>query len=72
MRRSMLSEKKLVVLMFIMVLVTFFFAQADTGKIEKMYLNSNPSITTSFDQIQTSEAEAKTKEIKIIPAVQLR
>ena len=71
MRRSNLSEQKLVVVLFIMVLITFFFAQADTKKIEKMYLDNNPAVTTSLDQNQHPESE--TKKIKqIIPAVQLR
>ena len=71
MRRSNLSEQKLVVVLFIMVLITFFFAQADTSKIEKMYLNNNPAVTTSLDQNQN--AEEQTQENKqIIPVVQLR
>jgi len=71
MKRSVLSEQKLVVILFIMVLITFFFAQADTSKIEKMYLKNTPAITTSLDQNQHPESE--TKEItQVIPAVQLR
>ncbi len=67
----MLSEKKLVVVLFVMVLVTFFFAQADSSKIEKMFLNTNPTVTTSIDQIQVSGV--KTMDIQpIIPAMQLR
>jgi hypothetical protein len=73
MRRRILSEKNLVVVLFVMVIVIFSFAQADTRKIEKMYLDNNPSVTTSLDQTENTEASAKTKEIKqIIPAVQLR
>ena len=73
MRRSSLSEQKLVVVLFIMVIITFFFAQADTSKIEKMYLNNNPSVTTSLDKPEDREAGTETKAIKqIIPAIQLR
>jgi hypothetical protein len=74
MRRSILSEKSLVVILFVMVLVTFFFAQEDSKKIEKMYLDNKSSATTSLDETESSEAGAKPKEIKqvIIPAVQLR
>jgi hypothetical protein len=73
MKRSIVSEKKLVVVLFILVVVIFSFAQADTKKIEKMYLDNNPSVTTSLDQTENTEASAKTKEIKqIIPAAQLR
>jgi len=74
MRRSKLSEKKLVVVLFIMVIVTFFFAQADSSKIEKMYLNNNPSVTTSLDQTPVSGGETTTKQVKPVlkPAIQLR
>ena len=74
MRRSMLSEKKAVVVLFVMVLVTFFFAQADSSKIEKMYLNNNASVTTSLDQTPGPGPEANTKQVKPVftPAFQLR
>mgnify|MGYP007082032716 CR=1 FL=1 len=73
MRRSILSEKNLVVVLFVMVLVIFSFAQADTQKFEKMFLDSNPPVTTSFDQTEIPEANIKTEEIKkIIPDSQLR
>ena len=72
--RSKLSEKKLVVVLFVMVIVTFFFAQADSSKIEKMYLNNNPSVTTSIDQTPGSVNETSVKQIKpvVASAVQLR
>ncbi|MFI5131095.1 MAG: hypothetical protein ACHQFX_13930 [Chitinophagales bacterium] len=73
MRRSMLSEKKVVVVLFIMVLVTFFFAQADSSKIEQMYLNNDPTVTTSVDQVQTPKPGIKSNETHPDnPAVQLR
>jgi hypothetical protein len=79
MKRSSLPEQKLVVVLFIMVIITFFFAQADTGKIEKMYLNLDPSFspfTTSLDKPENREAGAGTKEIKqikqIVPGIHLR
>jgi len=73
MRSSMLSEKKVVVVLFIMVLVTFFFAQADSREIEQMYLNNNPTVTTSVDQLQAPKAGTKLNEIPPDnTAVQLR
>ena len=69
----MLSEKMVVFVLFIMVLVTFFFAQADSSKIEQMYLNNDPTVTTSVDQLQTPKAGIKSKEVHPDnPAVQLR
>ena len=69
-----MSEQKLVVVLFIMVIITFFFAQSDTNKIEKMYLkNNNPSVTTSLDEAGNRETGTETKRIKlIIPALHLR
>ena len=73
MRTRIMSEKNLVVVLFIMVLVIFSFAQADTKKFEKMFLDSNPSVTTSLHQTESTESMAKTTEVKkVIPAAQLR
>jgi hypothetical protein len=35
--KSILSEKNIVVILFIMVVITFSFAQEDTKKIEQLY-----------------------------------
>ena len=77
MRRSRFSEQRLVVVLFIMVLVIFFFAQADSSRIEKMYLNNNPTVTTSMDQSAddgaTSETGTESGQAKrVIPSVHLR
>ena len=37
MRRILLSEKNIVVILFVMVLITFSLAQEDSKKMEKMY-----------------------------------
>ena len=73
MRRRILSERNLVVVLFIMVLVIFSLAQEDTKKIEKMYPPSNSSAVSSVDPAENPEAGLKTTSVKqIIPAVQLR
>ncbi|MEI9911838.1 MAG: hypothetical protein WDO71_20655 [Bacteroidota bacterium] len=43
--KRILSERNIVVILFVMVLVTFSFAQEDTKKIERMFLDSN-SVTS--------------------------
>ena len=69
----MFSEKKLVVVLFIMVFVTFVFAQADSSKLENTYLNNIPAVTTSVDHAPVPAGEITPKEIKPpIPAVQVR
>jgi hypothetical protein len=42
--RTILSEKNIVVLLFVMVLITFALAQEDSKKIERMY-NGGTSLT---------------------------
>jgi hypothetical protein len=74
MRRQILSERNLVVVLFVMVLVIFSLAQEDTRKIEKMYPVSNSSVVSSVDPAENPEAAGlKTTAVKhIIPAAQLR
>ena len=73
MKRSILSEKSLVVVMFIAVVVIFSFAHADTKDIENGYLDSTPPVTITVDQPGNAEANVGTTEIKqTIPSVHLR
>lgn len=39
--RSILSEKNIVVILFVMVLITFSLAQEDSKKMEKIYTGIN-------------------------------
>jgi hypothetical protein len=39
--KSILSEKNIVVVLFVMVLITFSLAQEDSKKMEKMYSGVN-------------------------------
>jgi hypothetical protein len=56
-----------------MVLVIFAFAQEDSKKIEKLYLENPSSATSSLDQTENQEPGAKTEEIKqFMPAAQFR
>lgn len=41
--RSILSEKNIVAVLFVMVLITFSLAQEDSRKMEKMYSGINAS-----------------------------
>ena len=71
--KRILSEKNLVVVLFVMVLVIFSLAQEDSKKIEKMYPDTNSSTVSSVHQTENPEANLKTTVVKqIIPAVQLR
>ena len=46
--KSILSEKNLVVILFIMVLVTFSLAQEDSKKMTKMYSGIGPGSTAGL------------------------
>jgi uncharacterized membrane protein YeiH len=41
--RKILSERNIVVILFVVALVVFSFAQEDARKAEKMYLNADAS-----------------------------
>lgn len=56
--KAILSEKNLVVVLFVMVLITFSLAQEDSKKMEKMYTGANT--TTASNQA----AENLQKQIK--------
>ena len=59
-------ERKLVVVLFIMVLVTFYFAQADTNKIETMYQHNYPPVTTSLDKTNSVKPTAQQVQQAIV------
>jgi ABC-type phosphate/phosphonate transport system permease subunit len=46
--KRILSEKNLVVVLFVLVLITFAFAQEDTRKMERAYAGVNSSVTSYF------------------------
>jgi uncharacterized membrane protein len=74
MRKKILSEKNLVVILFVMVFIIFSLAQEDTRKIEQMYLDTNTSATTiTLDRIERTEVKGQAAEVREpIPATQLR
>ena len=65
MKRLVLSEKSLVVVLFVTVLVVFYFAQEDTRKIEKMYLDFPSSVTSHAAE----NAKSKTEELNLAEAL---
>jgi hypothetical protein len=70
MRRSLLSEQKLVVVLFILVLITFVFAQADSAEMENMHLRDIPAISTSLDKPSTPDPKMEIPSV--LPAVEFR
>jgi hypothetical protein len=50
--KAILSERNLVVVLFIMVLITFAFAHEDTKKMEKIYIGVNSRVASTFVVLQ--------------------
>ncbi|OSZ76908.1 hypothetical protein CAP36_10765 [Chitinophagaceae bacterium IBVUCB2] len=46
--RRFLSEKNIVVLLFVLVLITFSLAQEDSKKMERMYTGASTSTASSL------------------------
>lgn len=46
--KQILSEKNIVVILFVMVLITFSLAQEDSKKMEKMYSGATTVTATSL------------------------
>lgn len=53
--KKILSEKNLVIVLFVMVLVTFSLAQEDSKKMEKMYSGATSATAASILEQQKSQ-----------------
>jgi hypothetical protein len=67
MKRLPLSEKSLVVILFILVIVVFSFAQADTDHLEKASFNTDSPPTTSLEQSKTAVSPQSTVASSLRP-----
>ena len=66
--RSFLSERNIVVVLFVLVLVTFSLAHEDTKKMEQIYqISTSPTAESANPSIDKNE-KTEGKEI-ILPAV---
>ena len=67
--RTVLSEKNLVIVLFIMVLVAFSFAHEDSKKMELIFAGANHSLNSSnpsLTQNITPKTDLKKKEISTV------
>ncbi len=46
--RKFLSEKNIVIVLFVLVLITFSLAQEDSKKMERLYTGANSTTTKTF------------------------
>ena len=49
--KSILTERSLVVVLFVMVLITFALAQEDSKKMERAFSGSNTTAQTTTDSL---------------------
>ena len=52
--RRILSEKNLVVILFVMVLITFAMAHEDTKKMEKAYTGVNVTASSAIASLRSA------------------
>lgn len=62
--RRILSERNLVVILFVMVLITFAFAHEDTKKMEKIYIGVTSSAVSNFVSLQQPGSKIPEADIK--------
>lgn len=67
--KSILSERNIVVVLFVMVLITFSLAQEDSKKIEKLYLGtSSAPVATPSRLVKNEILQKEEKKDAIFPA----
>jgi len=59
--KRILSERNLVVVLFVLVLITFAFAQEDTRKMERGYTGINSSASSFLVSLQSGEMNSSTR-----------
>jgi hypothetical protein len=67
--KSILSEKNLVVVLFVMVLITFSLAQEDSKKMEKLY-SGGTTATAASGMLKQDEAKSANSVAPMVPSVQ--
>ncbi|MBC7948763.1 MAG: hypothetical protein H7Y42_12820 [Chitinophagaceae bacterium] len=67
MKSRILSERSIVVVLFVMVLVTFSLAQEDTKKIERTYQEITAPVTSSNQPVPLTKQVVTPKSV-ITPA----
>ncbi len=69
--RAILSEKNLVAVLFVMVLITFAFAQEDSKKMEKAYVGFNATIASKLVLLHLPEVKKSPVTISSPSAIDL-
>jgi hypothetical protein len=67
--KRILSEKNLVVVLFVMVLITFSLAQEDSKKMEKMYSGATTATASGFLKQQEDSKISNSTSNSVTPSV---
>lgn len=69
--KAILSERNLVVLLFVMVLVTFSLAHEDTKKMESLYNRAPNTPAAATSEIKKPELkDISTNSLTVIPSAE--
>ena len=69
--KRILSERNLVVVLFVMVLITFSLAQEDSKKMEKMYSGGTTVTASEFTEkqkLQKNNIQKPNSILSVVPA----
>ena len=69
--RAVLSEKNLVIVLFILVLVAFSFAHEDSKKMELMFAGAKQSLNSSTPPLTQNKIKAIDPTKKMLPIIDL-
>ena len=64
--RAVLSEKNLVIVLFILVVVAFSFAHEESKKMEQFLAGANQSLNSSLTQTIIPAKDLKKKDISTV------
>ena len=70
--RAYLSERNLVVILFVLVLVTFALAQEDTKKMEKAYIGVSATAGSMLVNLPSSQVKAVPTDPTPVSSIQSR
>ena len=63
--KKAIIERNIVVVLFILVLIVFSFAERDTKKLDRLYMKGTESVTTSPKEKDFASAELEKKPLAL-------
>ena len=69
--RRIITERNLVIVLFVMVIVTFSFAERDTKKIEHLYIEGDTPALPTFNTLAEVKAKTVTENPSLLTPVKV-